>query len=127
MDRVTATDVKAARKWLRDKLDASLDAAFGFTITRKAPTEFEPFMATLQMVYYVKDGNFCGQRQLARSLYEFEEAQMHKPDCVMWAWNGSQWLWWYYSGATIPHWRVPHPDVMSVPPVLEMMRLTGAL
>ncbi|TKW65201.1 MAG: hypothetical protein DI616_15855 [Paracoccus denitrificans] len=93
----------------------------------KRQTEFEPFMASTRHVYYVKDGQFCGDRLLQRTVREFEEAQAYKPDCVMWAWNGTQWLWWYHEGVNIHHWRVPHPDVMAVPPVLEMMRLTGAL
>lgn len=90
----------------------------------------EPFHTDMTMkydvVHYIKEGIYMGSRQIPLQLGEANEAQQHKPDCVMWRDTSGGWVWWYHDG-TINHWRLAHPEVQAVPEILKMMKLTGAL
>lgn len=81
---------------------------------------------SIATVYYFNHEQYLGHREVIKTSHEYEEAQCAMPEATMWMKSGSNWVWWY-NGEYIHHWRVAHPDVKSIPAVLPMMELTGAI
>lgn len=81
-----------------------------------------------RVVHFVRDEEYVGSHVIEQRVSGYEKAQAIHPDCVMWLNypTGDSWKW-YYTGGPINHWRVPHPNVKTVPQVLLMMKLTGAI